>query len=206
MTVIIITIFITACGNDNQAHEREIASYYYAGMFDAVMDLSESNNKYRGMIYEYGLVEGHGVGEAKEVYKEIKDSYASNKRLFLYCFLYCEDELMKYYKNIKGDNLVEALYSLYLIENKGDCLEYTERSVCIEVKEYIRKSQWKDVYYGMGYESYKLMFEERRDNRDFQYPYYLLMKSYVGGNKFSKKFLDSVPNRYSWVPAEIKED
>lgn len=50
------------------------------------------------------------------------------------------------------------------------------------------------------------MHDEGRRKEGFQYPYYLLMKSYTNGNKTVKDFLDAVPDRYSCIPKPSKED
>lgn len=202
---IICVASLYGCSN-NAEGVNEIASFYEVGMFEAVVEISERDNQYLGMIYEYELLPGYRASRAKEIYKNIDDEYISNKRLFLYCYLYCQDELDVYFEALSEYQHISLMYAMILIDNGYPCFDKLALTICEKADAYYKSEKGGDVYYKLGMDVHQAMVEEEYERIYFEYPFYLFMKSYIDGNEKAMVFINNLPDSQSWKPIKVKDD
>lgn len=169
-------------------------------MFEAVLK-GEAGNQYKGLIYEFGLGVEQDIAKAKGIYSRLSDKHLSSKRLFMLCFVYCVGKMDRYYHSSKREyNIVIAIYAIDKAISGEDCNVYADYRVCNVVNSYDRDSMDVDLYYEIGREIYEIAMEAKMNIKSFELPYYLLTKSAVNGNQSARKYLESIPYKYSWIP------
>lgn len=196
----LIVLFITTLvGCDSDDDWEEIA--FRVGDYQSILERSDDNSLYKGMIYEYGIGVKVDIGVARNIYINNDNRSESKRREFLLCFIYCEDELNVIYENISADfNDVDFLYSVYLLSQGIECSEHVLGIMCSLASDTFNIMKVDDPYYLLGYEIYIKIINQAKSFKDFEMPYYLIKKSEVQGNSKAKSFLDGLPDGKSWVP------
>lgn len=207
LTILIITMFVvigvfTKLYSDKKEIKMRADAYslYRVAMFDQVLEGGDGYNLYKGMIYEYGLGREKNIELAIKYYKSLEDSALSNKRLFLICFLYCEDKLGLYYSKSKDVfGIVSAIYSAELINSRKDCGSIVSKDVCGSVQEFVEFPN-ENLFYNVAKRSNEILIERKSHVRDFEVVYYLLMKSHIIGNDNALTYMENIPDEYFWLP------
>jgi len=211
LKLLIITTLIFSCsGCFNDGDELDSPDFRYRiGDTEAILNGGYESNMYKGMIYEYGVGDIEiDLKKAKEYYAQIKNKHLSAKRNFLLCYLYCVNDVTKYFERTKGKYTgVNILFAVKNILSGEKCHHYIDNKSCFLAKKLVGSFKRQELYYEVGvllYEKAKRIRDPKEPFKFFEMPYYFIMKSYVEGNKQSLNYLSALPRAQSWVPVNKK--
>lgn len=208
LKLIFLTILILLCsGCFNDGDEFDNPDFRYRiGDVEVILSGGDENNMYKGMIYEYGVGDIEiDLQKAKEYYAKIKNKKLSAKRSFLFCYLYCIDDISHYFEETKGEYTgVNLLFALTNVLAGEKCHHYVDEDGCSLAKRLVSTLKEQDLYYEAGillYEKAKRSRHPREPFKFFEMPYYFIMKSYVEGNEQALDYFSALPRAQSWVPS-----
>ncbi len=207
LKLILLTTFILLCsGCFNDGDEFDSPDIRYRiGDVEKILSSDDENYRYKGMIYEYGVGDIKvDLQKAKMYYAKIKNKKLSAKRSFLFCYLYCIDEISHYFEKTKGEYTgVNILFALTNVMADEECHHYVDEEGCSLAKRLVSTFKEQDLYYEAGvllYEKAKRSRHPKEPFKFFEMPYYFIMKSYVDGNEQALAYLSELPRAQSWVP------
>lgn len=203
--IIVFLIFSSTSLFVNSADYKDLLFLKYKlGEYDQII---KSKNQisllYNGLLYEHSLI-SEDYSKAKDYYYKLKQP-TKDKRIFLYCYLYCSSRLDDLFTEYSSTSkVVNFIYAMEKVSRGKECSDYiNDDGICNSVQLLILVNDEEDLNYYIGT---KFLEASNHDDDDtYELVYYLLKKSYLEGNEKSSFPLAHMHYWMKWAPRDCRK-
>lgn len=176
---------------------------YKLGEYDKIIKSEDQRSLlYNGLLYEHSLI-SEDYSKAEYYYYKLKQPM-KDKRIFLYCYLYCTSRLDDLFTEYSGTSkVVNFIYAIEKVSKGKECSDYiNDESICNSVRFLILVNDEDDLNY---YIATKFLEASNHDDDVYEIVYYLLKKSYLEGNEKSSFPLAHMHYWMKWAPRDCRK-
>jgi hypothetical protein len=202
---IILAVFCVSNSGTIKAGDYQdlLMMKYKLGDYDFVLKSDHRNsNLYKGFLYEYGLI-GSDTHKAVDFYNRLSQPHRDYRK-FMFCFLYCIQDLNRLYTNNVDKNPAGRIVFAVASELYGlDCeAKASDDNACnLGRILYKKHKNSDDIYFSVG----KSFFNRDSEESINELSYYFLKKSLNNGGVEAANYLSDMHYWIMWVPRDCNE-